>query len=69
VERQSARPAGWGLGMPMGQRPGGHLPSCSFSKSLRGEAFHELGVQGANVLALPGSLPQPSISPASQQGP
>jgi hypothetical protein len=42
---------------------------CSFSKSWCGEAFHELWVQSANVSALPGALPQPSVSPASQQGP
>jgi hypothetical protein len=30
---------------------------------------HGLGVQGAQVSALPVSLPQPSVSPASQQGP
>jgi hypothetical protein len=39
----------------------------SFSVSWCGEAFHQLGVQSANVSALPGALPQPSVSPASQQ--
>jgi hypothetical protein len=42
---------------------------CSFSLSWHGEAFHELGVQSAKVSALPGALPQPSLSPASQQSP
>jgi hypothetical protein len=31
--------------------------ACSFSELWHGEAFHWLGVQGANVSALPGSLP------------
>jgi hypothetical protein len=42
---------------------------CSFSKSWCGEAFHELGIQSADVSALPGALPQSSMSPASQQSP
>jgi hypothetical protein len=42
---------------------------CSFSRSWCGEFFHNLGVQSAEVSALPGALPQPSVSPASQQGP
>jgi hypothetical protein len=42
---------------------------CSFSKSWRGEAFHELGVQSADVSALPGALLQPSVPPASRQSP
>jgi hypothetical protein len=42
--------------------------SCSFSKLWHGEAFHELGVQSAEVLVLPGTLPQPSMSLAPQQG-
>jgi hypothetical protein len=41
--------------------------SCSFSVLWCGEAFCELGVQSADVAALPGALPQPSVSPASQQ--
>jgi hypothetical protein len=44
-------------------------PACSFSVSWHGEAFHRLWVKGAKVSALPGALPQPSMSPASQQGP
>jgi hypothetical protein len=43
--------------------------SYSFSISWKGEAFHKLGVQRADVSALPGALPQPSMSPASQQIP
>jgi hypothetical protein len=38
-----------------------------FSKLWRGEAFHKLGVQSADVSALSGALPQPSVFPASQQ--
>jgi hypothetical protein len=41
----------------------------SFSISWCGEAFLEVGVQSADVLALPGALPQSSVSPASQQSP
>jgi hypothetical protein len=41
--------------------------SCSVSKLWHGEAFHELGVQCAEDSALPCALPQPSVSPASQQ--
>jgi hypothetical protein len=40
-----------------------------FSRSWCGEAFHELGVQSAEVLALPVALPQPSVSLASWQSP
>jgi hypothetical protein len=43
--------------------------SYSFSKLWCGEAFHELGVQSADVSALLGALPQPSVSPVSQQSP
>jgi hypothetical protein len=43
--------------------------SYSFSKLWCGEAFHELGAQSADVSALPGALPQSSVSPASQQSP
>jgi hypothetical protein len=53
----------------LGRPAGGWQPTCSFSVSLCGEAFHKLGVQGAEVSALPGALPQSSVSPASQQGP
>jgi hypothetical protein len=43
--------------------------SCSFSRLWHGEAFHDLGVQCAILLALPGALSQLSVSPVSQQGP
>jgi hypothetical protein len=43
--------------------------SYSFSIWWCGEAVHELGVQSADVSALPCALPQPSVSPASQQSP
>jgi hypothetical protein len=43
--------------------------SYSFIISLHGEALHELGVQSAGVSALPFVLPQPSVSPGSQQIP
>jgi hypothetical protein len=33
------------------------------------EAFHKLGVQSADVSVLPDALPQPGLSPASQQTP
>jgi hypothetical protein len=39
--------------------------SCSFSRLCHGEAFHDLGVQSAEVSALPGALPQPSVSSIS----
>jgi hypothetical protein len=42
--------------------------SCSFIRSWRGEAFHDLSVWGAMFLALPGALPQSGMSPASRQG-
>jgi hypothetical protein len=41
----------------------------SFSVWWCGEAFHELGVQSADVSVLPGALPQSSMSPASHQSP
>jgi hypothetical protein len=41
--------------------------SCSFSESSCGKAFHELGVQSVEFSALPGALPQPNMSPVSQQ--
>jgi hypothetical protein len=44
-------------------------PTCSFSVLWGGGAFHGSGVQGAEVSTLPGALPQPSVSPVSQQGP
>jgi hypothetical protein len=44
-------------------------PTCSFSVLWHGEAFHGLGVQGAEVPGLPCALPQPSVSLVSQQGP
>jgi hypothetical protein len=50
--------AAWGL-----------WPACSFCVLWHGEDFHRLGVQGAKVSALPGALPQPSVSPESQQDP
>jgi hypothetical protein len=42
---------------------------CSFSRSWHGAGFHELGVQSAEVSALPGALPQPSVPPVSEQSP
>jgi hypothetical protein len=53
-------PMGWGLTGSTGY---------SFSILWPGEAFHELGVQSVDVSALPGALPQPRVSPASQQSP
>jgi hypothetical protein len=47
----------------------GWQPACFFSVLWHGADFHRLGVQGAEVSALPGALPQPSVSLASQQGP
>jgi hypothetical protein len=41
----------------------------SFSKLWCGEVFHEQGIQSADVSELPCALPQPSVSPASQQSP
>jgi hypothetical protein len=53
-------PMGWGL----------TCSACySFSIWWGGEAFHELGVQSADVSALPGALLQSSMSPASCQSP
>jgi hypothetical protein len=43
--------------------------NCSFSISWHGEAFHELGIQSTDVSALLCALPQPRVSPASQQSP
>jgi hypothetical protein len=63
----------WGGGRCAGELVGngsmGWWPACSFSVLWGGEAFHGLGVQGAEVSALPSALPKPSVSPASQQGP
>jgi hypothetical protein len=60
VEQRLCRPIRCGLACNMG---------CSFSKSCCGDAFHELGVQSADVSALPCVLPQPSVSPVSQESP
>jgi hypothetical protein len=49
-------PMGWGLAC---------TTSCYFSILWHGETFHELEAQSADVSALPGALPQPSVSPAS----
>jgi hypothetical protein len=71
IEQWLSRPSGaepgglWGGGL-LGQRPGSLWPSSSFSKSWRGEVFLKLGLQGANISALPYALSQPSVSPASQ---
>jgi hypothetical protein len=58
---------------PVGGRPGGSAgrqwPTCVFSVLRCGGAFHKLRFQDAKVSALPGALPLPSMSPASQQGP
>jgi hypothetical protein len=60
------RPAEQQLCGPMGQ---GLVCSASYSFSILWceEAFHKLGVQSADVSALSPSLPQPSVSSASQQ--
>jgi hypothetical protein len=60
AEQQLHGPMEWGLACS---------PGYSFSISWHGEAFHELGVQGADVSALSGALPQLSVSPAFQQSP
>jgi hypothetical protein len=44
-------------------------PTCSFNVSWCGEVSHWLGVQSPEVSALPCALPQPSVSPASQESP
>jgi hypothetical protein len=44
-------------------------PASSFSVSWHAENFHRLGVQGAEISALPHALLQPSMSPVSQQDP
>jgi hypothetical protein len=51
------------------QKAAAWRPTFSFSGSWHGEAFHGLGIQGVKVSDLPGALPQPSVSPASLQGP
>jgi hypothetical protein len=48
---------------------GGWQPPFSFNVLWHGEAFHGLGAQDAKVSALPCALPQPSVSPVSQQVP
>jgi hypothetical protein len=60
VEQWLLRPIGWGLA---------RSASYSFSISWCGESFHELGVQSADVSALPFALLQPSVSPVSQKSP
>jgi hypothetical protein len=60
VEQWLLGPAGQGLACSAGY---------SFSVWWHGEAFHELGVQRADVSALPSALPQPSVSLASHQSP
>jgi hypothetical protein len=47
----------------------GLWPACSFIVLWHGEDFHGLGVQGVEVSAVPGALPQPRVSHVSQQGP
>jgi hypothetical protein len=62
--------AGWSRAVaPRAYGVGTWWACCSFSRSWCGEAFHDLGVQSAEISALPGALPQPSVFPASQQGP
>jgi hypothetical protein len=41
----------------------------SFSIWWLGELFHEVGVQSADIPALPDALPQSCVSPASYQSP
>jgi hypothetical protein len=69
---QGRIPVGTGAGGPVGQGPaspaGRQWPTSSFSVLGRREDFHGLGVQGIKVSVLPCTLPQPSMSPASQQG-
>jgi hypothetical protein len=76
LSRQTSGPLEHGPGMPEGcglHRPIGWGLACStcysFSILWPGEAFHELGVQSADVSALPGALPQLIVSPASQKSP
>jgi hypothetical protein len=61
--------AAWWAGGQWHGRPAGQRPACSFSLSWYGEASHGIGAQGAEVSALPGAVPQPRMSPASEQGP
>jgi hypothetical protein len=67
----------WCAGGPVGRQwpgrmagwlPAGRQPACSFIVLWHGEAFHGLGVQGAEISAFPCALPQPIMSPVSQQG-
>jgi hypothetical protein len=60
AEQRLRGPIWWGLACSA---------EYSFSILWLGEAFHELGVQSADVSVLPGALPQPRVSPASQQSP
>jgi hypothetical protein len=60
AEQQLCGPMGWGLVCST---------SCSFGKSWREEASHELVVQSADVSGLPCALPQPNVSPVSQESP
>jgi hypothetical protein len=60
AEQWLCGPMWWGLACSAGY---------SFTILWCGEAFHELGVQSADVSALPCVLPQPSVSPAPQQSP
>jgi hypothetical protein len=73
VAWRESRAGAWRGGVLVRLQPGtlaGRLlPTCSFSVLWHGEAFHGLGAKGAEVLALTVDLPQPSMSPVSQQGP
>jgi hypothetical protein len=42
-------------------------PSCFLSVTWHGDAYHELGFQGIEVLILLVALFLPSVAPASQQ--
>jgi hypothetical protein len=74
--QQSSSPTwSWGLAMPKAQgvwQGGAGLRGHGvgiFSTLCHGESFQDLRVWSAKVSALPGTLPQLSMSPASQQGP
>jgi hypothetical protein len=54
---------------PRGPVVWGWQPTSCFSVWWHGEAFQVLGVQGAEVSALPGALLPPSMTPVSQQSP
>jgi hypothetical protein len=49
------------------QQAGGDPPVLSVYPDV--EMASGVGIQCAKVSAIPGALPQPSMSPASQQGP